>query len=100
MLDAEGSLFGDGADGEEGVADESGVALEVAQVVDDAGVVLDGRGFPAGDDGEVELVADARVLHVVHPRLVAGAADGEENRFGGREGFAEVPFVEESLVAG
>ena len=48
------ALFGAGADGLERVADEVWVGLVVAQVVDDAGVVLDGGGLPAGDGGEVE----------------------------------------------
>ena len=39
--------------------------FEVAEVVDDAGVVFDCGGFPSADDGEIEVVADAGILHVV-----------------------------------
>ena len=87
--------------GREGVDDGARVGLEVAQVVDDAGVVFDGGGLPAGDRGEVERVGDASVLEVVLPGLVARAADGVEERGSvRREGFAEAPLVEEAVVAG
>jgi hypothetical protein len=92
------TLFGYGADGCEGAADWCGVGFEVAEVVDDAGVVFDGGGLPAGDDGEVEVVGDAGVLEIVLPGVVALFAEGEPEMFGGGEGFAEVPAVEEVVV--
>ncbi len=98
--DAGAALFGDGADGCEGAADGGGVGFEVAEVVDDAGVVFDGGGLPAGDDGEVELVGDAGVFEVVLPSVVALFAEGVEEMLGGGEGGAEVPFVEEVVVGG
>ncbi len=97
---AHAALLGDGVDGLEGLDDGGGVGLVVAEVVDYAGVVLDGGGLPAGDGGEVELVGDAGVLEVVLPGVVALAADGEPEGLGGGEGGAEVPLVEEAVVGG
>ena len=94
------ALFGYGADGLERGADRRGVGFEVAQVVDDAGVVFDGSGLPAGDDGEVEVIGDAGVLAVVLPGVVARFAEGVEDMLGGGEGAAEFPFVEEVVVGG
>ena len=68
--------------GVERAADGCGVGFEVAEVVDDAGVVLDGGRLPAGDDGEVEVVGDAGVLEVVLPGVVALFAEGIEEMFG------------------
>ena len=94
------ALFRHGADGREGAADGRGVGFEVAEVVDDAGVVFDGGGLPAGDDGEVEVVGDAGVFEVVLPGVVALFAEGVEELLGGGEGAAELPFVEEFVVGG
>ena len=77
-----------------------GVALEVAQVVDDAGVVLDRGGLPAGDGAEVQLVADARVLHVVLPGVVALLAQREPELLGRRKRRAKSPAVDELVVGG
>ena len=78
----------------------AGVGFEVAQVVDDAGVVFDGSGLPAGDDGEVEVVGDAGVFEVVLPGVVALFAEGVEEILRGGEGAAELPSVKEVIVGG
>ena len=86
--------------GVERAADGCGVGFEVAEVVDDAGVVFDGGGLPAGDDGEVELVGDAGVFEVVLPGVVALAAEGVEECSAVGKALRKLPLVEEVVVGG
>ena len=56
---------------EQAAGDVVWIALEVTQVVYDAGVVLDGCRLPSADRGEIYVVADSDVFQVLLPALIA-----------------------------